>query len=168
MLTEGQKSYLAKIPKDTVVDIKPWDSGTAEYAQNLIEQIKKDTNLEVFWSGSLALGILGQNDIDFGIFAEPKDFEKHLSAIVRYLGEPTYKLEEKILWRVTKDGHKIDAGLISKVNPEVMRDVFFFDSLKNNTALLQEYISLKVPGLGARDYYVQKNEFYNRVTENWR
>lgn len=163
MLTEGQKSYLAKIPEDAVADIKEWDSNAAGYAKKLIEQIKNETGLEVFWGGSLALGIVGQNDIDLGIFAEPQDFDIYLPKLISVLGEPTYKLREKILWRTSKDGHKIDAGLISENNEEVKRDIFFFNSLKENPSLLKEYISLKIPRLPAREYYIKKNEFYNRV-----
>ena len=165
MLTEGQKSYLANIPESSVANIHPWDFEVARYAEELIRQIGQGTGLEVLWIGSLALGVVGQNDIDLYIFTEPQYFAKHLPSVVRYLGNPTYKLEEKVLWRVTKDGHKIDASLISKNNPEVRRDVFFFNSLKNDPDLLKEYTSLKTPGLSVRDYYVRKSEFYNRVTE---
>jgi len=168
MLTEGQSSYLAKIPENTPADIRPWDREVAEYARNLVKKIKSEVGLEVFWGGSLALEIIGQNDIDLSIFAEPEDFEKYLPKISQLLGKPTYNLDDSVLWRVHKDGHKVDASLMSKTNPGVMRDIFFFNSLKNNPTLLGEYVALKTSGISARDYYISKNEFYNRVTENWR
>ncbi len=166
MLTEAQNEYLSKIPEDAVAKIWPWDQKAAQFAKDLVQQIKKVSGLEVFWEGSLSLGILGENDIDLGIFVEPKDFEEYLLKIVAVLGEPTYKLQEKILWRITKDGHKIDAGMISENSRDMMLDKSFFQSLRDDPTLLQEYVSLKVPGISAREYYRAKNEFYNRVTGN--
>ncbi len=166
MLTEVQEKYLLKIPEDAMTNIKPWDSHAAEFAKNLVQEIKQDSGLEVFWGGSLALSILGENDIDLCIFAEPEDFDTSLPKVSLILGEPTYKLSEKILWRITKDGYKIDASLLSKNSTGVLLDTFFSQSLKDNPSLLQEYIALKVPGLSAREYYRKKNEFYNRVTGN--
>ncbi len=164
MLTEEQEKYLSKIPSDAVASIKPWDPITAKFAKSLIKEIEQNTGLEVFWEGSLALGIPGENDIDLVIFSEPKDFDKHLPAVIRTLGKPTYVLSEKVLWRITKDGYKIDASLTSKNDPAVKFDILFLTSLINNPTLLKEYITLKIPGLSARKYYKLKNEFYNEIT----
>ena len=166
MLTEAQEKYLQKIPENDMADIKPWDPQATEFAKNLIRQIKQNSGLEIFWGGSLALGILGQNDIDLGIFSEPKDFNLYLPKLIISLGEPTYVLPEKILWRIVKDGYRVDAGLISKNSDTVQKDLFFSESLENNPNLLQEYIVLKNPNLTAREYYRIKNEFYNRIVEN--
>lgn len=117
----------------------------------------------MFWEGSLALGILGQNDIDLYIFSEPENFNDNLPKVVSVLGEPTYVLEDKILWRIIKDGYKIDASLGSKNLKGVQNDTVFFNSLKEKPELLQEYIDLKQGDLSAREYYQKKNEFYNRV-----
>lgn len=166
MLTEAQENYLNKIPEGSVAEIKAWDPDASRFAKKLIKQINQDSGLEIFWCGSLAMGILGQNDIDLYIFAEPKDFELHLPEIIKSLGKPTYILDEKILWRIVKNGYKIDASLLSKDSNEVKHDLFFTKSLKSDPALLQEYISLKNPGLSAREYYKLKNEFYNRIVRN--
>lgn len=163
MLTESQEQYMAGIPEDAKSDIKPWDSKAAEFARNLVVELEKATGLEVFWGGSLALGILGQNDIDLTLFCEPQDFGKYLPKIVSILGQLKWELEDKILWRTTKDAYKVDAYLGSKNLEGVQNDLFFSNSLKNNPALLQEYISVKEQGLSAREYYKRKNEFYNRV-----
>lgn len=163
-LTHSQKEYMVGIPENASANIQPWDPNAAKFAEGLIEKLEHATRLEIFWGGSLALGILGQNDIDLTLFSEPKDFEKYLQGVVSILGEPKYKLTDKILWRTTKDGHKVDAYLGSKNSEGVQSDIFFSNSLKNNPALLQEYISLKKEmGLSAREYYKRKNEFYNKV-----
>ena len=167
MLTESQEKYFQTIPEGAKANIAPWDPKAAEFSRNLIKKIERDSELEVFWVGSLALGILGKNDIDLYIFAEPEDFEKYLPKLAQSLGEPTYKLPKKIMWRVHINEHKVDASLLSKDSAEVKNDIFFTQSLKNNPALLEEYVSLKkLPGLSAREYYKSKNEFYNRVVGN--
>lgn len=163
MLTNSQKEYLEKIPKDIKANIKPWDPEAAKFTENLIKQIKEFTGLEVFWEGSLALGILGQNDIDLYVFSEPQNFKNNLPKVISIFGEPTYKLEDKVLWRIVKDGHKIDVSLASKNLKEVQNDKIFFNSLKEKRELLQEYINLKQENLSAREYYQRKNEFYNRI-----
>lgn len=164
MLNELQKNHLQKIPKGAMADIQPWSPKAAEFAKNLIEKIRKELGLEVFWVGSLMLGIIGKNDIDLYIFCEPENFEKYLPRLIKFLDEPTYKLEDKILWRVIKDGHRIDASLISKHSQTVQKDIFFIKSLKDSPSLLEKYIELKDSNLTAREYYRTKNEFYNRVT----
>lgn len=165
MLTLKQEEYLAKIPENIIAVIKPWNPKAAEYAKTLVKKIEL-LGLEVFWEGSLALEIPGQNDIDLYIFSAPKDFNRYLPDITHILAEPTYILPEKILWRIEKDDYKIDSTLTDKNNPEVLKDKIFYTSLKENPNLLQEYAGLKVPGLSAREYFTRKNEFYNKVTGN--
>lgn len=163
MLTESQKEYLEKIPEDSKADIKPWNPETAKFAENLVKKLEEITGLEVFWEGSLALGIPGQNDIDLYIFSEPENLSDNLPKVVSILGDSTYTLDDKILWRVTKEGYKIDASLGSKNLEGVQNDMTFFNSLKEKPELLQKYIDLKQGDLSAREYYRRKNEFYNRV-----
>ena len=168
MLTESQEKYLAGIPENANADIEPWDPSAAEFAKNLITELEQATGLETFWGGSLALGILGQNDVDLFLFSEPENFHTHLPEITSILGEPKYKLSDRILWRTTKDSYRIDACLGSKNAEGVQSDIFFSNSLKNDDALLQEYIALKENGLSAREYYKRKNEFYNRIVASRR
>ncbi|MCR4280244.1 MAG: hypothetical protein NUV82_02340 [Candidatus Komeilibacteria bacterium] len=163
MLTGPQKEYLEKIPENSKADIRPWDHESAKFAKNLVKKLEEFTGLEVFWGGSLALGIQGQNDIDLYIFSEPGNFNANLPKVIPVLGEPTYVLEDKILWRVIKGGYKIDASLGSKNLKGIQNDMIFFDSLKTKPELLQEYVGLKQGDLSAREYYQKKNEFYNRV-----
>ena len=167
MLTESQKEYMQGIPEDAPSKVRPWDQAAATYAEALVAEIETVSGLEVFWEGSLALGIPGENDIDLYIFAEPDQFAEFLPRVTQVLGEPTYVLGDKILWRTQKDGHKVDAGLISRSSIDAQRDTFFFDALKRDEKLLQEYAAIKDPSLSAREYYRQKNEFYNRVTEGF-
>lgn len=163
MLTESQKEYLEKIPKDSMANLKPWDEEAAKFAQSLVKRLEEITPLEVFWEGSLALGIPGENDIDLYFFSEPENFNAFLPKVVSILGSPTYELEDRILWRVIIVGYKIDATMGSKNMEAAQNDIRFFNSLKREPELLQEYIDLKQEDLSAREYYRRKNEFYNQV-----
>ena len=166
MLTQAQKTYILKIPEDSLANIKPWDGTVACFAKDLVEELHSATSdLEILWSGSLALGILGENDIDLTFFAEPNNFEKYLSKLAFVLGDPQIKGEEKILWRTKKEGQRIDAYLGSKNSDEIKSQIRFFESLSSDKDLLKEYEILKKESVGKtlREYQERKCEFYNNV-----
>jgi len=97
MLTKDQKNYLKTISESAVAVIKPWDSKAAEVANKLLVQIKAAVpDLEVLFTGALVLGIAGQNDIDFSVLDSPADFNKHLPALIKILGEPQKVSKENI------------------------------------------------------------------------
>ena len=75
MLTEDQERYLKKVSETEITRIIPYDLKAAEFAKKLINELQDSSGLEVLWSGALALGISGSNDIDITIFGNPKDFE---------------------------------------------------------------------------------------------
>src|SRR3989344_1329948 len=99
MLTDAQIKYLQTIPETSIAEVKPWDAKAAQTAKDVIEKIKAILpDLEIFWSGALALGISGQNDIDLSILSSPLDFEKCLPGLISVLGEPQKKGKENIMW----------------------------------------------------------------------
>ena len=165
MLTEDQERYINEILEGKIADSKPYDEEAAEYAKKLVNEIERSSGLEVLWSGALALGVAGSNDVDLTIFGDPKDFEKILPKLKPILGEPKIECPEKILWRTTKDDHKVDAYLGSKENKEVQDQVTFFEALQGDEKLLDEYKALKDGSAGQplREYHRKKAEFYNRV-----
>jgi hypothetical protein len=111
----------------------------------------------------LALGIAGENDVDIYIFCEPERFDSHLPAMIQVLGEPTYRLPGRVLWRTSKDGHRVDAALASPISEAAQSDLFFTQVLRSEPTLLRDYEALKEPTLSARAYYQRKAEFYNQV-----
>ena len=166
MLTEAQQRYLLTIPETSVASVNPWDPKAAEFAKNIISKINAlIPEVEVFWSGALALGISGLNDIDLSILSSPADFEKHLPKLVSVLGEPIKKGEENILWRTTLGGYKVDAYLGDKDSESIQLHKRIFNILKNDPRLLDEYRLLKeaANGLPFREYQKRKYEFYNRI-----
>lgn len=165
MLTESQIRYLETIPEAFLASVKPWDAKAAETAKKLIKKINTLTGLEVFWSGALALGISGQNDIDLSILTNPKNFEKYLDRLISILGEPTKKGKENILWRITKSGYRIDAYLGDQNSESIKLHKKIFELLNNDKNLLKEYELLKeeANGLSMKEYQKRKYEFYNRI-----
>lgn len=166
MLTESQKRYLEKIPEDAVATVAPFDPSAAHLAQDIMSQIHALLpELEFFWSGALALGISGTNDIDLSILGKREKFEQYLPALVSILGEPQVKGEDKVLWRTTKDGYKVDAYLGDKDSEDIQFDRNIFEMLRADPKLLEEYRLLKeaANGLPFREYQKRKYEFYNRI-----
>ncbi len=168
MLTESQSNYLLTIPETQIAVVNPWDPKAAQFAKELVAKINAVIpGVEVFWSGALALGISGLNDVDLSILSRPADFEKHLPKLVSVLGEPTKKNEENILWRIILDGHKVDAYLGDKDSESIQLHKKIFNILKNDPKLLDEYRLLKegANSLPFREYQKRKYEFYNRILE---
>lgn len=166
MLKEDQMNYLKTISESSVANIKPWDPKSSELADSLIAQIKLAVpGLEVFYSGATALKIAGQNDIDFSILSPVQDFEKHLPALVKVLGEPQKKGKANIRWDFIKDGYNIDVHLSDPGTEAIKEHKEVFKLLKQNPKLLQEYEILKINsnGLPLREYMKRKYEFYNRI-----
>ena len=169
MLTIAQEKYLAKIPETNVAKVSPWDPAAADFAKNLIEQLRGALpNAEVFWSGALALGIAGLNDIDLSISAHQDDFETCVSKIASILGEPKIKGQEKVLWRTTKDGYRVDAYLGSENSEDIKLHKKIFRLLLDDPKLLKEYEAVKVDanGMSFREYQKRKFEFYNRILKD--
>ena len=166
MLTTNQEKYVQTIPENSIAEVKPWDPRAAGVAKKIIEDIKITApSLEVFWSGALALGISGQNDIDLSLLSDEPDFKIYLSKLLPILGQPQKQSETNILWRIVKDGYKLDAYLSHKNSGDIKSHKRLFRLLKNDPDLLQEYKNLKeaANGLPFREYMRRKYEFYNRV-----
>lgn len=169
MLTDAQEKYLATISETDIARVNPFDPGAAEFAKNLIKQLQNALpGTEVFWSGALALGISGLNDIDLSILARPEDIDAYIPKIVSVLGEPKVKGKEKVLWRTTKDGYRVDAYLGSKDSEDIMLHKKLFKILSNSPSLLKEYELLKAGanGMPFREYQKIKFEFYDRILSN--
>jgi len=166
MLTDSQKRYLLTIPENAIAEIKPWDAKAAKLVKKLISKVNSSfPHLEVFWSGALALGISGQNDIDLSILSSPKDFEAYLPKLISIFGEPQKKGKENIMWRTSIKGFRVDAYLGDKDSESIKLHKTIFKLLNSNQNLMDEYRLLKEKAnkLPLREYQSRKYEFYNRI-----
>lgn len=165
MLTPGQRRYLERIPEGSIAHIEPYSTQAARFAEKLVADLEEESGLEVYWGGALALGILGSNDIDLTIFKDERGFEQVLPALAGVLGDPSVRGPDKVLWRTTLHGHKVDAYLGERSDLAVRHQVRFVETLRTRKNLLEEYLLLKQGCEGAplREYHKRKMEFYNKV-----
>jgi GrpB-like predicted nucleotidyltransferase (UPF0157 family) len=168
MLTSDEIDYLSKISADKKVYIYPFDPKVVNIAENLIQSINNIySNLEVKHMGASALEISGQNDIDIYAFSDPKDFDKFLPGLIKFLGEPLHRHETFCEWKFKKDGFDIEFYLTEKDSKTMQRQIRVFETLKNNPELLKEYEELKssMNRKSFKEYQEKKYEFYHRILD---
>lgn len=77
MLTEGQTKYLAKVPDDQKMVVKPFNPKGLEVANQIIAEIKAvEPDLEAICVGSVPLKIAGQEDIDINVVWRASVFKR--------------------------------------------------------------------------------------------
>jgi len=168
MLTKDEKDYLSKVDPSRKVSIHPFDPKGKALGESIVKQIKNHSpDLEVLFMGSVALGIVGQKDIDIYALADLEDFGKYLPTFEKLFGkldkQGKYVKKTFVEWKFQKDGYEVEVYLTE--SPE--RQIKVFEILKSNKKLLKEYENLKLSFNGKRykDYQKAKYEFYNRILE---
>ena len=168
MLTKDEKDYLSKVDPSRKVSIHPFDPKGKALGESIVKQTKNHSpDLEVLFMGSVALGIVGQKDIDIYALADPEDFGKYLPTFEKLFGkldkQGKYVKKTFVEWKFQKDGYEVEVYLTE--SPE--RQIKVFEILKSNKKLLKEYENLKLSFNGKRykDYQKAKYEFYNRILE---
>lgn len=168
MLTEGQANYLATIPDDKKMVVKPWNSKGLEIADQVIAEIKAaEPYLEIMLLGSLPLKILGQEDIDISVFCIKSEQLKHLDNFKKLFGEPNRTSTNSTGWDFERDGFFVSVWLTDPTTETTKAQVEVFNLLKNNHELLKEYARIKeeAKDLSYKEYQRRKYEFYNRILE---
>lgn len=166
MLTEGQKNYLAKVPNDQKVEVKPFNPRGLEVASLIIAEINMiEPDLEVICIGSLPLKIAGQEDIDINAYCPKKDQEQHLDNFRKLYGEPYRTGRASVCWSFTRDGFSVDVWLTDPNAETTKRQLKVFNLLKENQVLLKEYEQIKLSSghLPYKEYQTKKYEFFNRI-----
>ena len=88
MLTEDQIKYLATIPDNQKVAVKPFNPRGLCVAKQIIADIKSvEPDLKVILLGSLPLGISGQEDIDIDAFCIKSEQPKHFDNFKKLFGD---------------------------------------------------------------------------------
>lgn len=165
MLTKDEKNYLAKIPNDKIVSIRPFDPKARKVGDGIVRRIKKEfPKLNILFMGATALGIAGQNDIDIYVLSSQQDFNRYLPTLERIYGKPKHIHKTFIEWKFDEDSFDVDLYLTEP--PE--RQIKVFEILKSDKKLLKEYEDLKLGfnGKSFRDYQKTKYEFYSRILRN--
>ena len=166
MLTEGQIKYLATIPDDQKMVVKPFNPKGLEIADQVIVDIKAiEPRLETMLLGSLPLKVLGQEDIDISVFCLKPEQPKHIDNFKKLFGEPTRYGNNSIAWGFQKDGFSVEVWLTDPTTEATKMQVKVFNLLKNDPALSKEYEKIKeeYKDKSYKEYQTKKYEFYNRI-----
>ncbi|MDP3991784.1 MAG: hypothetical protein Q8P66_02740 [Candidatus Colwellbacteria bacterium] len=166
MLTEGQIKYLATIPDNKRVVVRPWNSKGLDIANRIIADIKStEPDLEVILLGSLPLKIAGQEDIDISALCVKSEQLKHLGNFKKLFGEPGRYGKNSTGWDFERDGFSVSVWLTDPTADTTKAQIQVFNLLRDNPDLLKEYekIKLEAKDLSYKEYQVRKYEFYNRI-----
>ncbi len=166
MLTPNEEKYLKTIPEDKIANVHPFNPKVKEVANVIIQQIKTSCpDLEVFFGGSSALGIAGQNDIDMNLLSSPDKYPKYLPALTSLFGEPKKTNPILVKWEFEKNGFEVELYLTDKNSSELQRQIKVNDLIKNNLEYQKEYQDIKLAcnGLSFREYMKKKYEFFNKI-----
>src|SRR3989344_6005336 len=145
MLTEGQIKYLATIPDNQKMVVKPFNPKGLEIVDEIIAEIKAiEPDLEVVCLGSLPLKIAGQEDIDISAFCIREEQSKHLDNFKKLFGEPTRNGTNSIGWDFQREGFSVSVWLTDPTVETTKRQVQVFNLLKNDPNLLKEYEEIKL------------------------
>lgn len=166
MLTEGQIKYLATVPDDQRMVVKPFNPRGLDIANNIIFDIKTlEPDLGVMLLGSLALKISGQEDIDISVFCIKSEQPIHIDSFKELFGEPTRQTANSTGWDFDKEGFSVSVWLTDPTTETTNDQIRVFNMLKDNPELLKEYEKIKedAKDLTYKEYQTKKYEFYNRI-----
>ncbi len=165
-LTKFSEDYFLKY-RTTPVKIRPFDPKQREIGKKYIQWLEKITgNLgtEVALRGSSLFGIAGKGEVEVGIYANDKNWNKVIDQIKKEFGKPE-NVEENYVRFNDKDG-EIEVEIILLKDHEAEVDKKLHQFLVNHPNLLKEYEEVKRKYCySKREYQRQKSEFLNRVTE---
>ena len=166
MLTEGQIKYLAKVPDDQKMVVKPFNPRGLEIAEEIISSIKAfEPDLEVLLIGSLALKIAGQEDIDISAYCVKEEQPKHIDSFKKLFGEPTRQTANSTGWDFQRENFSVSVWLTDPTSETTKAQRQLFEILRDNPELLKEYeqIKLEAKDLTYKKYQTKKYEFFNRI-----
>lgn len=166
MLTEDQIKYLATVPDNKRMTIRPFNPKGLDIAGQIIKDIKSvEPDLEVVLMGSLALKIWGQEDIDINVFCIKSRQVNHLDNFKNLFGQPSRQGKNYIGWDFQRDGFSVDIRLTDPTSKNTIAQIEVFNLLKNNPNLLKEYEKIKKEARHStyKEYQTRKFEFFNKV-----
>jgi GrpB-like predicted nucleotidyltransferase (UPF0157 family) len=167
MLNENQKKYLSTIPEDKIAHVVDFDPATQTTAQEITAEVKAALpSAQVFYLGSSALGIAGENDIDLTVLAV-NDFDRAYSLFKKLYGDPGKEnLNDGYAhWEFVQNGFPVELHLNDRMKHYFQEQLDTQKILEQNEALRFEYelIKRQLNGHPWKEYMRKKYEFWNRV-----
>lgn len=170
MLTEKQEKWVQHLSDESRISIVPFDSSCQVVFEKIksIIQSKLGKQQIVEHRGASSLGISGQDEIDIHIPDPANQFNNLLIPLSELFGPARghYPLE-RARFNIFIEGKKIEIFLINEESPAWLEGQKFYNLLKSNAEVLEQYRILKENGNGltTREYYRKKLEFMNEVLE---
>lgn len=165
MLTAGQKCFLAKIPQDKVVRVKPFNPLSKKIASEIIREIKKKMpNTKVRFIGSAALSIAGQDDIDLSIVSNG-NFDEDRKNLLKLFGKPVSDHRMYVQWEFERKNFSVELSLNREMSPQIREQIDVFELLSSNSDLKDQFekTKLEMNGRAYGEYQAAKYKFFNRI-----
>ena len=169
MLTREQRLYLDRLPNEIAerpVLIRPFDPGSKELANKIIQEIKELVpSAEVYFLGSAALELPGLNDIDISA-VDVTNFSKSEKKLLRKFGKTTDCKEGRYsYWEFYREGFKVEISLNNDYAPQIGDQIKVHEAIRKSPSFRHEYKILKEKMNGRKmiDYKRSKFEFFNKV-----
>jgi GrpB-like predicted nucleotidyltransferase (UPF0157 family) len=168
MLTPEQEKWIAHLPGNNKIEIRPYDPSAKSKFAALEKKIKTilGSNQKVEHRGATSLGISGYGEIDVFIPVALKIFDQTLTKLKTAFGEPgsVYRPERARFVTYVQET-KAEIILINKNGKNWNESLKFEGYLKSHPEALKSYEALKesCSGLSTREYYRQKNIFINSI-----
>jgi GrpB-like predicted nucleotidyltransferase (UPF0157 family) len=170
MLTESQEKYLASLPKEKIIEVKPFDPKTRETADKIITKIKEILpHANLHFGGAAALGIAGQNDIDILILYRLEEYDQYFFELEKIFGSPsrigTSPKNKSVKWDFKQDNFDIELYMTLYDSPASQEQIKIFELLSQNKALCNDYEQTKLPygQIDFKEYTRKKYEFFNKI-----
>ncbi len=172
MLTPGQQRYLDSLSPaelDRIVTITPWDPKTKEIADSVIDEIRKQVpDLPIELTGSAALEIAGEKDIDISVFCPVSEQINYYTIFEQLFGQPCWQGPSHRGWKIKRDDYEVGIWLVDKdQSTTIQASKRLFAIFEAHPELLKEYEALKLAmnGKTYMEYQTAKYEFYNRILD---
>ncbi len=165
MLKQNQISYLKTVPKDRITHVVDFDSKTQSTAQEIISEVQNLLPfVKIYYIGSSALGIAGENDLDITVMAE-NSFDDSLRLLGEKYGTPEHENLTYVKWEFDRNGFPVELHLGAFMTPDLQEQLDTQKILENSSDLRLEYEQIKraCNGLPWVEYLTKKYEFWNRI-----
>lgn len=165
MLTQDEEKFLATIPEDKLIEIRPYDPQIKKVVDQLISEVKLIIpEADIHFMGASALELAGQNDIDLYLFSSPEQIAIFRDKLIPLFGKPSLD-KSFVEWDFLRDGFNVEFYITDPNTESMQRQIKVFNLLSSHEEFRDEYetMKLKYNGRSFREYQRLKYEFYNRI-----
>lgn len=168
LLKESPKDYLFSYLYSSSQNVKllPYDPKAYLIGEEISKMLQeKISNVKVYFVGSVALKIHGQNDIDIIVAYKKGELKQKITEISEIYGKPVRKRANHAIWNNDVAGYELQIQLLDKNSNYFKEQLFLFNKLLLDKELLSQYKQLKseLDGSSERTYHQKRMGFYNTL-----